>query len=136
MIVGTVNHHGEATVRLEIRLADGSIRFVDATVDTGYTGTLTIPQSTIASYGLVRHLIGSATLANGETCEFDTYLATVIWHDRPVLLSVSAVGSVPLIGMKLLRGSELRIDVEVEGRVQIDPLPLSDESTGPDFTPT
>ncbi len=69
-------------------------------------------------------LVGNrrATLGDGSIVVLDLYLATVLWsqQEREVLVLQAEGG--PLVGMSLLRGSLLTIEVEPGGDVVIGDL--------------
>ena len=50
------------------------------------------------------------------------YAAVVIWDGERISLPVFGLGDTPLVGMALLRGNRVAIDVEEGGPVAIDPL--------------
>jgi predicted aspartyl protease len=52
MIIGVVNAHTEATIPLPMRAADGREQEIEAILDTGFNGSLTLPPTMIASLGL------------------------------------------------------------------------------------
>ena len=52
MISGVVNEQLEAVVSLQLRGPNGDVRMVDAIVDTGYDGYLTVAPRTVAEMGL------------------------------------------------------------------------------------
>ncbi|MDE2877162.1 MAG: hypothetical protein OXQ93_17105 [Gemmatimonadota bacterium] len=52
MIEGTVNAAYEAVVTLPLQGQDGRTRDIQAVIDTGYTGTLTLPTAVVAVLGL------------------------------------------------------------------------------------
>lgn len=122
MIRGVVNARHEAIVRLRARGPQGAELDVDAVVDSGFTASLTLPNAIITALGLSRESGGSAMLADGSIRQFDIYAAEVAWDGgwRPIL--VSAVGGEPLLGMRLLSGHRLCIDVVPSGAVEITPL--------------
>ncbi len=123
MIRGMANARGEAVVRLRVRGPAGAEQDVDAVVDSGFSASLTLPSALVTALGLARQSGGGAVLADGSIRQFDIYAAEVAWGGgwRPVL--VSAVGNEVLLGMRLLAGHQLRIDVEPSGVVEINPLP-------------
>ena len=125
MIVGQVNSRLEAIVPLRVRGPGGIELDLKAVLDSGYTGSLTLSAETIAALALVRQSGGMAMLADRSTRPFDIFAAEVAWDGgwRPVL--VTAVGGETLLGMRLLRGRELRIEVEPGGTVAIAPLPAT-----------
>ena len=47
MIEGVVSGNSEATIRLTLRAATGAIQEIDAIIDTGFTGDLTLPTALI-----------------------------------------------------------------------------------------
>jgi clan AA aspartic protease len=122
MITGVVRGGRQATVRLRIRGTGGQEQDVEAVIDTGFTGSLTIPPSLITGLGLLRAGWGRAILADGSRITFDLYEATVIWDGQPLRVSAHEAATDALIGMKLLRASELRIQVVDGGDVTISPL--------------
>ena len=62
------------------------------------------------------------TLADGSSDWFDLYSAHILWHDRPVEIEVINMEGDPLIGMALLRGSNISIDTVPAGAVTITEL--------------
>lgn len=94
MILGVVNSRYKGIVRISVRGPGGSEVDVDAVVDSGFTGSLTLSANAIASLGLAEQYSGGATLADGSDQQFDVYAAEVAWDGdwRPVL--VWAIGGV------------------------------------------
>jgi len=123
MIAGAVNARLEAVVRLRVRGPGGAEADVDTVIDTGCTSSLTLPPAMVVALGLARQSGGSAVLADGSVRRFDIYAAEVDWGGtwRPVL--VSAVGVEVLLGMRLLAGHLLRVEVVPGGIVEITALP-------------
>ncbi len=122
MIEGVVNAAYEAVVTLPLRGPDGRSREVDAVVDTGYNGFLTLPSSVVAELGLPYRGHSEAILADGSVAEFDVYGVTVSWDGSARNVSVNVADSAPLVGMLLLDRHNLNIDVEDGGRVVIQAL--------------
>ena len=123
MIIGVVNAHTEATIRLPVRDADGREQEIEAILDTGFNGSLTLPPATIANLGLRWRTRGLVMLANGTEDHCDIYVATVIWDGRPRNILVEAADTDPLGGMALLYGHDLHMQVIEGGGVVIEPLP-------------
>ena len=120
MIAGTVNADYEAIVRLEVQGPTGQKREVDAIVDTGYNGFLTLPPHLITALGLIRQGRGRATLANGSEDIFDIYDVRVLWDSRSKEIETDAADTTPLVGMALLNGYDLHIQVAIGGRITIE----------------
>jgi len=56
---------------------------------------------------------------------YQIYEALVLWHGQLHAIIVSAVENEPLLGMAMLRGSELALQVIDGGEVAIHELPVS-----------
>lgn len=121
MIEGIVNAALEATVALSVRAPDGQPLVIEAVIDTGFDGFLTLPHSRVSELGLPYRTRTSATLANGVEDDFNVYDAEVIWDDQTIDVLADEAETVPLVGMALLEGRKLQIDVRDGGRVLIEP---------------
>lgn len=119
MIEGVINARRLAVIPLIVRHGSGQQKEVEAIVDTGFTGSLTLPPDLIAGFGLPWRSRGSAILANGARDYFDIHAATVIWNGVPRNVLVEAAATEPLVGMRLLFGHELRMRVVENGDVTI-----------------
>lgn len=122
MIQGIVNTRHEAVVRLPVRGPDGIVLDVDLIVDTGFTSSLTLPLAMISTLGLGRQTSGNAVLADGTVRKFDIWAAEVYWNGSWRAILVSAIGDEPLMGMHLLAGHRIVIDVVPNGFVEITSL--------------
>jgi clan AA aspartic protease len=96
---------------------------MNALVDTGFNGWLTLPTKLIASLGFSWYTDGQGVLADGATTLFDVFAAEVLWDGQPRRVFVSQLDSEPLIGMSLLNGFRIVIDAVDGGTVQIERLP-------------
>ena len=123
MITGEVSAYREAVISVSVRGSGDREQEIDAVLDTGFTGFLTLPAPIIRYLDLPWHRRGRAMLADGTDSLFDIYEATVTWDGRPRRIAVDEVDCGPLVGMSLLYGNELRVEVVVGGRVVISPLP-------------
>jgi clan AA aspartic protease len=123
MIVGTVTSGREATIRLTVLDANGQPHDIQVVIDTGFTGSLTLPPTDIAAWGLTWRSRGRALLANGSVERFDIYAATVIWNGMPRHVLAEAANTDPLIGMALLYGYDLHIEAVDGGQVTITERP-------------
>ena len=121
MIRGVVMRF-KARIPLQVRGANGEEVTVEVAVDTGFNGMLTLPLSIISSLELQWESESSGTLADGTMKNFDVYRATVVWHGRARKITVNALDMYPIIGMGLLDGSILNIQVRPGGEVTIKPM--------------
>jgi len=123
MITGSVTAKYEAVVRLQVHDAKGTTHGVDAVLDTGFDGALTLPTSLIALLGLRWRSRGKAILGNATVEMFDVHTATVVWDGAPKVILVHAIESAPLLGTALLIGHDLRIRMVAGGLVEIQAVP-------------
>lgn len=112
----------EARILIHVIGTGGHEQLVDAVVDTGYTASLTLPPSLIQSLMLQWQKVDRGTLADGSECLFDVYEADVVWDGEVQRLLVSEADTDPLVGMSLLSGYELRMEVCSQGKLEITPL--------------
>ena len=120
MIQGEVNAAYEAVVTLPLQEPEGRTRDIEAVVDTGYSGFLTLPTELVDELRLPFAYMGQALLANDSEVDFDVHYVTVLWDGEPRDIEADATGSTPLVGMLLLNGHSLNIEVERGGRVVIE----------------
>ena len=122
MIVGIVRAR-EPLIRLTIRGFRGLQQEIEAVVDSGYTGWLTLPPAAIAALNLRWQTFGRGILADGSLSSFDVYQAKVMWDGRIRTVFVDEFDANPLVGMALMRGYELKMQVRARGKVTIKRLP-------------
>jgi clan AA aspartic protease len=121
MMQGTVNQNCEATLSVVVRSID-IMQNVNAVIDTGFSGFLTLPSSIITALDLTWKGRDVATLGDGTSCIFEVYIASVIWDGAYRTIDINESETVPLIGMRLLRGYDLRIQAIEGGLVTIETL--------------
>ena len=120
MIKGRVGSDQQARIEIDIIDSAGHPRSLEVSLDTGYTGSLSLPTEIVQWLGLPS--VGQRTfeLANGELFEFDVYLSTVTWHERTTDALVLRSEGSPLLGMTLLWGSRITLDAFNGGEVTIE----------------
>jgi clan AA aspartic protease len=123
VIRGQVDPHDQAVIPLQIRHPDGSWDQLDVVADTGFSGYLTLPSTQIAALQLPFQQRQTYTLGDGSNVLFDVYLATVMWDARERDIAVLEAAGDLLIGMRMLRGFRLLIDVIDGGDVVIEARP-------------
>jgi clan AA aspartic protease len=121
MMCGIVNQSCEAILPVVVK-SDITTQLVDAVIDTGFSGFLTLPSKVIAALNLPWKGRDIATLGDGTSCIFDVYIAIVIWDGQYRTIDINESETVPLIGMQLLRGYDLRIQAIEGGAVAIEAL--------------
>ena len=121
MIEGAVNSNYEAVVPLTVRGPAGRVRDIEAVIDTGYNGFLTLPAMLVRELGLPFVTSGQAILANGGEATFDIHSVEVLLDGQSRDVDVYVSDTAPLMGMRLLDGHSVCVDVEGGGRVVIEP---------------
>ncbi len=119
MIEGVVNAAYEPIVRLSVQGPSGQTSEIEAVIDTGFTGFLTVTPALVTELGLDLRGTSRATLADGSEVTFDVHDVAVLWDGQPVYIEADAADTTPLVGMRLLDRHNLNIDVETGGRVVI-----------------
>ncbi|WNZ23118.1 clan AA aspartic protease [Leptolyngbya sp. NK1-12] len=123
MMTGVVNASGEAMLRVVVGDLAAQRIVIDALIDTGYTGNLTLPPSTIAALNLPWRGSEEGVLGDGSTQMFDVYSATIIWDGEFRTIKVNESDTDPLLGVGLLYGYEVCILTISGGTVTVKALP-------------
>ena len=119
MIEGVVNAAYEPVVTLAIHGPSGQASEIEAVIDTGFTGFLTLTPALAQELGLTLEGTSRGTLADGSEVTFDVYDVAVIWDEQQRYVLADAADATPLVGMRMLERHNLNIDVESGGRVVI-----------------
>ena len=122
MMIGKVNQSCEATLPIVVKNS-AKTQFMDAVIDTGFSGFLTLPSDVIIALDLIWKGRDIATLGDGTSCIFEVYIAQVIWDGEYRTIDINESETTPLIGMRLLRGYDLRIQTIEGGSVTVEALP-------------
>jgi clan AA aspartic protease len=112
----------EPIIKLRTVGSSGGTRQFEAVVDTGFSSALSLPHPVIAALELTWHSSDKAVLGDGTECFFDIYEADLEWDGKSRRVLVHEADTDPLVGMSLLRGYELRIQVRRRGKVTITRL--------------
>lgn len=78
---GLVNQSCEATLSVVVN-NKAKTQLVDAVIDTGFSGFLTLPSNVIAALELIWKGRDVATLGDGTSCIFEVYIALIIWDGQ------------------------------------------------------
>ena len=119
MIQGAVNAAYEAVIPLTVQGPAGQTQDIEAVIDTGFSGFLTLPSGAVVELGLPFVNTSQVTLADGSEATLDTYRAAVVWDEELRYIRAYAADTTPLVGMRLLDGHDLSIRVRNGGRVVI-----------------
>jgi clan AA aspartic protease len=119
MITGIVNVDFEPIIALSICSSDKKICTQDAIVDTGFNGWLSLAPDLIAQLNLEWKRRGRAVLGDGTECVFDVYEAVVVWDENLLIIPIDEADSEPLVGMSLMEGYQLTVQVFEGGHVEL-----------------
>ena len=123
MITGRITANREAIIEVDVISQTKQTQRIEAAIDTGFNGYLTLPNNIISRLQL--QLAGNrrATLGDGKVVVLDVYLAKVLWHNQEREVLVLQADGGPMVGMSLLYGNRVTLDVVDDGDVTIDMLP-------------
>ncbi|MGB8702075.1 MAG: clan AA aspartic protease [Thermosynechococcaceae cyanobacterium] len=122
MMQGIVDQNCEPTIRLVVGNVDSQRQMIDAVIDTGFTGFLTLPFSVLADLNLRVYRREEGILGDGSTCIFDVYRGLVIWDGELRRIDINESDTEPLVGMSLLYGYRMQLDTIEGGTVTIQAL--------------
>ncbi|RJP24953.1 MAG: clan AA aspartic protease [Candidatus Omnitrophota bacterium] len=123
MIQGVVNRNLEAAINLLVRGPGGQEKEIEAVIDTGFNGFLTISPVLIRQLDLPHIGQTRALLANGKIEILDLYEVTLQWDDHWLTVESDAADMDVLVGMSLLNRFGIHVQVFEGGHVVIEALP-------------
>jgi len=122
MITGVVTANREAVIHVLVRGPHGQEAQVQAVIDTGFTGFLTLPAGLITDLALPFASATRVTLGDGSEVHMDAFEAAVLWDNQERSVVVLAAEGGTLVGMAMLSGYRITLDVKDEGSVTIGVL--------------
>jgi clan AA aspartic protease len=122
MMRGSVNADGEAVLPVRVRGFFGDVLRLDAVIDTGFNGPLTLSAEQVGVLQLPPADQGQCILADGSSSVMRSYYAEVEWFGRWQRITVIESPGGPLIGTELLEACHLGIDMIDGGLVEVRPL--------------
>lgn len=78
-----------------------------------------MPPDFIAQLNLRWKRRGRAILGDGSECVFNVYEAVLVWDGDILTIPVDEADSEPLVGMSLMEGYQLMVQVFENGRVEL-----------------
>ncbi len=116
---GIVNADGNAMLTVRVRGLRGSTHDIAATVDTGFGGAMVLATEEIERLGLEFRGLTFVALADGTERTAKKFTGEVEWFAKWRRHTVVSLEGSPLLGMTLLRGRRLEIDVVEDGVVRV-----------------
>ena len=109
-------------MRVRVTGTNGQTRELDAVIDTGFTGFLTLPSAEVATLGLAFAGYQYAEFANGAIEQVEVVNGFVDWDGQQRLIEITSAETQPLVGMSLLYGFKLTVEAVDGGLVTIERL--------------
>ena len=122
MITGHVTSAREAIIRVAVRGAGPREATIEAVIDTGFDEFLTLPASVVADLALPFAGATRALLGDGRGVSLDAFEAVVLWDRDERQVVTLETGSQALVGMAMLSGSRVELNVVEGGRVAIQAI--------------
>ncbi|MDP6355829.1 MAG: clan AA aspartic protease [Planctomycetota bacterium] len=120
MVIGAVDSNLQAVVELTLVGPQNQPINVNAIIDTGFNGFLTLPLAQVRNLECEHIAKAEATLADGSTDAFELFLAEVIWDGRKRVVEADSSEGELLIGMAMMRGHDLSIRITDQGEAKIE----------------
>ena len=122
MIRGRLDAQWQARALVNLRSADGEYEDFETVLDTGFSGHLTLPRAILLRLGWELEYQTNVVLANNVRGRLNTWNGQILWHGQRRSIPVLEADGAPLLGMRLLRDSQLTILVRIGGDVLIEEL--------------
>ena len=122
MIRGVVNARLQGIVTLQATGPSGRMREINAVIDTGFTDFLTLSHEIIDELDIDFAINVQAFLADGSEEILPMFNVTVTWDGEPRRVRAIATRGESLLGMAMLHGRRLVVEVIEGGQVAVQPL--------------
>jgi clan AA aspartic protease len=120
---GVLSAELEPLIKITLVGVAAQVREIEAAIDTGFNGHLSLPVERIESLGWLQRGEETAIFGDGRDVPMDMYRGIVLWRGNPRLIFAMAAPVTPVIGTGLLQGNRLEIEFKRGGSVNITPLP-------------
>ena len=125
VLAGRVEPVNILEARISVAVAGPSLEFweVEAVIDTGFSGWLTLPEVTIREMNLPAYRIQQMRIDNNRTILMTTFRAVAEWQGRQIdILVYQTENPRPLLGTAMLEHCRLTVDMQEGGPVVVTPL--------------
>jgi clan AA aspartic protease len=117
-MTGALTSDGEPVLQLTVEGPAGA-REIEALVDTGFNGGLTLSSGLIAALDLPEKTVMEVTLADGRVRDVQTYVGTVALNGTSKRVLIAESPTTPLVGTSLLWGFSLYVEFQDGGAVEV-----------------
>lgn len=122
MTDGTVTRDRKIVMPLDVHCKDGSSVSVDALVDTGFNGHLTLPEDLLRLVHAEEDNVWTVELGDGNTVEMNSYAVEVNWLGSVRHVVVLESESEPLLGISMLWDHRVSFEAVNGGKVSVATL--------------
>ena len=112
----------EAVAPVPVMGRNGRFQILEFVLDTGFDGFLALLAELIQRLGLEPAESVFITFANGRRELWNAWDCRILWHDQPRDIVAFESRGESLLGMALLEGSQVNIQVRIDGAVVIEEL--------------
>lgn len=117
-----VNHLKQAVIPIQLRAANGVTEEVAAVIDSGFDGYLTLTPELMARLQFPFGVSRVYELGDGREVEFILRKATLAWNGSERTVDALETDGGILVGMSLLSGYRVCMDVVDGGSVIVEDL--------------
>lgn len=119
MVSGWITQTWQARISVDLMGRDGLFQATEFVLDTGFAGDLLLPSDMLHQLRLRPgpEIIGA--LADGQEIRLNSWRGAARWHGRIRNILILEAEGEPLLGMNLLRGSRVTLEVTRGGPVTI-----------------
>ena len=121
MITGFMTTDREALVSVQVH-GPNRHETLNAVIDTGFNGFLTLSSALIATLGCTIAGITKAELADGQMMTVEMFYVHADWDGQTQEVVAFATEGGPLLGMALLEAHRLTLEVVDGGAVRIESI--------------
>ena len=119
----TVGHVRDNFPRVSLTLPGRSKPIlVEFLIDTGFEGELSLPQLVADQVEAEFFANRPVRLGDGSLRQRPAYKFVLEWDEEARLTEILILENTPLLGVELLAGSLLQLEMQDGGEVQIEPL--------------
>ena len=110
------------TVPIELKGETEAPKTIDALLDSGFTGAVSLPQRVVKDLKLKWSGEHSVTLADASEVSVDLYEGIVDFAGRQYRCAILSTGDVPTVGMHLMQQARICFEAVPGGDVSLEPL--------------
>ena len=125
VLAGRVDPVNILEARITVAVAGPSMEFweVEAVIDTGFSGWLTLPEVAVRELDLQIYRRRRVRIADNRVTWMLTYRAVAQWQGRQIDILVHQTENPrPLLGTAMLEHCRLTVDMQEGGPVAVTPL--------------